>query len=267
MTPAEHFFAKGWVQFDPEPVAKAWVTAASPLADEIVADPKHRADWLRCGGTWFAGVNVFPNDATGAVPDRSIPPLEGSAVAFIARVLGLEGVAWDQAQISVCYPGYPQPGEDESDAAFRFRRDRAAAHVDGILPIGPDRRRMLGEAHGFVLGLPLNQTPPDAAPLVVWEGSHEIIRAAFRERLEGIAPADWAREDVTDAYTTARRAVFDRCPRVAITVPPGAAYIVHRLAVHGVAPWGPAGGQAPRSIAYFRPELELKDPAAWLDAA
>lgn len=267
-TAAEAFFARGWVRFGVDPALMAWVRAVRPVAGRIAGDPDHRARWLRCGGTWFAGVNILPNDAAGAIPGEGVPPLAGDAVDFVRDVLGLEGFAWDRAQISVCYPGYPQPWEGESAAAFRFRRDRDAAHVDGLLRRDPGRRRHLGEAHGFVLGIPLAEVPADASPLVVWEGSHERMRAAFRARLDGIDPARWSAEDITDAYTAARREVFETCARVPVHAGPGEAYLIHRLALHGVAPWGGAGGADARPIAYFRPEIEPGgSPEWWLDRA
>src|SRR5690606_32231753 len=144
-------------------------------ADARRSDPALRERWLRCGGTWFVGVNALPNDSTGAVPEAHVPPLAGAPIRFITDVLGLPDIEWDRAQISVLFPGYPRRSPDESEAAFRFRRDRDAAHVDGVRRTG-DRRRRLGEAHGFIFGVPLSDMPAGAAPLVVWEGSHEIMR-------------------------------------------------------------------------------------------
>lgn len=232
-----------------------WVRAVRPAAAALAQDPKLRDDWLRCSGTWFAGVNVLENGADGAMPSAGVPPLGGRAVALARELVGKAEIAWDRAQISVCYPGYPRPSAAETDAAFRYRRDRDAAHVDGLVRVMPGRRRTLGEAHGFILGVPLNSTSEQAAPLVVYEGSHEIMRVALRERLQGIASEDWAGEDVTDAYVVARREVFVQCPRVIVHARPGEAYLVHRLALHGVAPWGDGGGSQPRMIAYFRPDL------------
>ncbi len=220
MTQAARFFARGWARFPHDPAITAWAAAARPVAEDCLADPTHRARWLRCGGTWFAGVNVLPNDAAGAVPDRGVPPLAGAPVDFALETLGLRSVAWDAGQVSVCFPGYPQPWDGETDAAFRFRRDRDAAHVDGLTRFD-GRRRRLGEPHGFILGLPLDEADAQASPLVVWEGSHEIMRAAFRERFAGLPPERWAAEDLTDAYLAARRTVFERCPRVPVHARPG----------------------------------------------
>jgi hypothetical protein len=166
----------------------------------------------------------------------------------------------------VIYPGYPKPHTGETEAATRFRRDRDAAHVDGLLPIGPERHRMLREPHAFVLGLPMTQTDTGASPLVIWEGSHEVIRRALKTRLDPIPPQDWPNTDLTEAYTTARRAAFATCKRVCVHANPGEAYLVHRLALHGVAPWQ-TGANAPpegRIIAYFRPEL-IGAMTDWLD--
>jgi hypothetical protein len=241
------------------------VAAAGPVAERIAADPEERRRWVRCGGTWFAGVNVLPNDARGAIPEEGVPPLTGSAAGLGQAAAGVAPVAWDRAQVSVCYPGYPQPWAGETPAAFGFRRNRDAAHVDGILR-DADGRRRLGETHGFVLGIPLGSTHPDAAPLTVWEGSHHLVREALTERLAGIPADEWSGQDITEAYTAARRMAFERCRRVCVHVQVGAAYLVHRLAVHGVAPWTAPEGSA-RSIAYFRPDpFAGRDPDWWLAA-
>ena len=251
---APQFFRSGWIRFAHDPAVAAWAARAYPVAQARLEDPKLRARWLRCGGTWFAGVKVFANDATGAVCEDGVPALAGAPVRFIADVLELAGLAWDSAQVSICFPGYPKPSAGESDAAFRFRRDRDAAHVDGLRRYN-GRRRRLGETHGFILGLPLTDSPADAAPLVVWEGSHEVMRAALRARLDGLPPERWTAEDVTDAYVAARRQCFETCRRIPVHARPGEAYLVHRLALHGVAPW-PAGiaGAGERAVAYFRPD-------------
>lgn len=245
------FFRRGWTRFPHDPVLAGWLEAAAPAAWRAVADTAN-AGWMRCERTWFAGVNVLPNDEAGAVAGSG--PLRGRAVAFIEEGLGLRELRWDAGQVSVIYPGYPRPKKGESEAAFRYRRDRDAAHVDGLHPVGAARRRMLREAHAFVLGLPVNPAGPGASPLVVWEGSHEVMRAAFGEALDGVPAERWAEVDLTEVYVAARRRVFENCPRVEVTAGPGEAYLVHRLALHGVAPWrdGPEEG---RAVIYFRPLL------------
>ncbi len=261
----ERFLSRGWVRFDADPALAGWVAAVAPRARRVASDPQARADWLRCGGTWFAGVGVLGNAPDGAVADSG--PLRGQAVDFIHAALGFDDIAWDAGQLSVCYPGYPQPWAAESEAAYRFRLRRDAAHLDGLLPVGPDRRRMLREHHGFILGIPLAETDPGAAPLVVWEGSHEVIRAAFRAAFAGVAPETWRDTDVTEVYQATRRRIFETCPRVPVHARPGEAYVVHRLALHGVAPWAAGATASPegRMIAYFRPEPSW-GPADWLES-
>jgi hypothetical protein len=231
----------------------------------MAEDPAAKSAWLRCGGTWFAGVNILPNDAEGGVTSEGVPPLAGAPLDFIRDVLKIEPTPWDHAQISICYPGYPQPSEAESDAAFAYRLNRDAAHVDGLIR-DPARRRKPGEQHAFILGIPLTETDPKAAPLVVWEGSHEVMRRALSKALAGVSPQDWDEVDVTEAYHAARRECFETLERVEIFARPGEAYLLHRLALHGVAPW--RGDEIrPRAIAYFRPTVAEPDaPDWWLTA-
>ncbi|MEM6895914.1 MAG: hypothetical protein AAF576_00945 [Pseudomonadota bacterium] len=249
----------GWELFD-DPALLPWVSAVAPVARALAEDPDTRAAWLRHGGTWFAGVNVLPNDADGAVPGGA--PLTGHAVTRANELHG-PGLAWDTAQISIVYPGYPKQDASESDAAFRFRRDRDAAHVDGLLPLGPERRRKMVEPHAFVLGIPLTTCSADASPLVIWEESHVIIRAAFRDALATRPPSEWPNVDLTEVYHAARRRCFEECRRITVPAVPGQAYLIHRLALHGVAPWGPSAHapEAGRMIAYFRPPFPGAD---WL---
>ena len=234
-----------------------WARAAHAEALKITADPAQRARWLRHGATWFVGVDALPN-----APDGSIG---GVALGGAWQDLVPAQPYWHRAQLSVIYPGYP--GQDAADtaAAHKFRQTRDAAHLDGLLAEGPHKRRHLRDPHSFVLGIGLNPVSPNASPLVVWEGSHHLIRAAFAAAYAGIDPADWGDVDVTDVYQTARAQVFATCPRRTITPAMGQAVLVHRLAIHGVAPWEP-GAVAPaegRMIAYFRPILA--DPGDWLD--
>jgi hypothetical protein len=259
---ASQFFARGWCRFGHDPGLLEWIEAALPAARACRDDPRH-AEWLRYQQTWFAGVNALPNDARGAVGGGG--PLRGAAVEFIARELGLDGFAWDAAQVSICYPGYPQPMQGESEALLRYRRLRAAAHVDGLLREGPDRRRHLREHHGFILGIPLVEFDAGASPFVIWEGSQEIMREAFRRRFAGLAPSAWGDEDVTEIYQQARERVFAECERVVVHAGPGEAYLAHRLSLHGMAPWedGAAAGPDGRMIVYFRPHT--CGPFEWLN--
>ncbi|NNE23053.1 MAG: hypothetical protein HKN11_10640 [Rhizobiales bacterium] len=257
------FFENGWCKFAHDPVLADWVERTLPAARKSVAAPQN-AEWLRCGGTWFAGVNVLPNNAAGAVPDG--PPLAGAAVDFIHGGLGLTGFDWEPAQVSVCYPGYPQPMADETDAAYRYRLKRDAAHVDGLIPESPDRRRHLREHHGFLLGIPMVKASRDASPLVIWKGSHKLIREAFAALYADLPAGRWGDVDATEVYHATRRKIFAACERVEVASEPGEAYLVHRLALHGVAPWrasAEACGDG-RMIVYFRPETG--GPPDWLNA-
>lgn len=232
----------GWRRIGPTPGIAAWAAAAHPLAGAALAAS---AEPLRCGGTWAVGLDLLPNDTAGKVAGVDLPWAD----------LGLAPEPLHRAQLSTIYPGYPQPSPDESASAFAFRRDRDAAHLDGLLPVGPARQRMVKEPHGWILGLPLNACT--ASPLVVWEGSHEILRAALRQALASHPPALWGDVDLTQPYAEARRAVFATCRRVELPTAPGEALLLHRLTLHGVAPWteGAAAPPEGRIIAYFRPLL------------
>ena len=261
MNKREQFFSRGWCSFPSDRAMRDWVEFALPAARATLDDPAQE-QWSRYQGTWFAGVNALPNDPSGRLPDG--PPLAGAAVDFIAAYLELPAFAWDRAQVSICYPGYPQPMDGETVGQHNFRKHRDAAHVDGLRGAGQPKRRYLEETHAFVLGIPMVETSPDASPFVIWEGSHEIMRQAFREVLDKIAPDCWAVTDLTDCYQQARRTCFELCPRVAIHALPGEVYLAHRLSLHGVAPWAEAATAGPdgRMICYFRPALS--DLSDWL---
>ncbi len=255
------FFNKGWCRFNYDESLIQWIKRALPFARETVVAAQN-AQWLRCGGTWFAGVNALPNAADGSINGSAA--IRGQVIDFIRVALGLDGFDWDLAQVSICYSGYPQPMPGESESAFAYRRERDAAHVDGLLPEGPDRHRHLREYHGFILGIPMVEFGPDASPFVVWEGSHEIVRETFA-RVFRDEPADqWGEMDITSTYHEVRRKIFSRCKRQEIYARPGEAYLVHRLALHGMAPWkdGAAAAADGRMICYFRPLIG--DAENWL---
>lgn len=245
---AHQLATRGWALLPRSDAMAQWVAQVAPHANALEADPDLKAAWLRHGGTWFAGVNVLGADALGAVAGG--PPLP-EPVRAAAQAASAQWDGFDAGQVSVCYPGYPQQDPGETEANARFRRVRDAAHVDGILRRGDPPRRFLAERHAFVLGIPVTPGSAEASPMVVWEGSPAIISAALQQVLRGVAPDDWDTVDVTDAYGAARKACFDRCTRMPVIAQPGEAYLVHRWALHGVAPWG--AGDQKRSIIYFRP--------------
>lgn len=250
--------ARGWLSFPADGGSLDWVAAALPVAREVLARPG--GDW-RCGGTWFVGVDALPNDGVGAV---SGVELQGAAIEAAMRLCG--PLPLHPAQLSVTRPGYPQPSPDESETAWRFRKNRDAAHVDGLLAEGVEKRRFVREPHAWVLGIALTEADAAASPLVVWEGSHLRMGRAFGAAFAGHAPDSWGDVDVTDAYQAARREVFENCPRVPVPLRPGEAVLLHRHLLHGVAPWadGALAAREGRAIAYFRPEL--RSVAAWAAA-
>ena len=91
------------------------------------------------------------------------------------------------------------------------------------------------------------------------------MRRAFARAFAGQSEDNLGEIDVTDIYVAARREAFERCPRVTVHAAPGSAYLIHRLALHGVAPWGLGASSAPegRMIAYFRPPMP-GGVSAWL---
>jgi len=103
---AKHFFSRGWCKFDSDANLLRWIEAALPAARAARDDPA-QAKWLRYQGTWFAGVNALDNNTDAEVAGSG--PLQGRVIDFIATELGLQGFAWDRAQVSICYPGYPHP--------------------------------------------------------------------------------------------------------------------------------------------------------------
>ncbi|MGL4239355.1 MAG: hypothetical protein ACRCSW_25075 [Tabrizicola sp.] len=240
---------RGWQKLGPDPAIRAWADAARAVALQTLA---HSAEPWRCGGTWFVGVDALPNAADGSIGGTPFP----------WQALPLTPEPLRQAQLSVIRPGYPQPSLEETPAAFAYRRDRDAAHLDGLLPIGPTKARMVKEPHAWILGLPLNDTK--ASPLVLWEGSHRILRTALRKALTPHPPETWGDIDITEAYQAARREVFATCRRIELPAKPGEATLLHRLTLHGVAPWRPHDTAPPegRMIAYFRPQLPTVE--AWL---
>nr|WP_216859325.1 hypothetical protein [Sulfitobacter aestuariivivens] len=227
-----------------------WAQSAHAQALRISADPGMRAANLRHGETWFVGVDALPNAADGSIAGAA---LQGPWSAHVPTV-----DHWHPAQVSIVFPGYPKQDRGESDANHRYRITRFAAHVDGLLPEGPARRRYLREPHAFILGLPLNVS--NAAPLTVWPRSQRIMGQAFRDVT---ANKDPSQVDLTQAYQAARRRCFEQIAPLTITAAPGQAILLHRHLLHGVAPWAEDHTAPPegRMIAYFRPQYSA---ARWL---
>ena len=255
---------RGWVRLPRDPALLAWSRAVRPAALATSRDPELRRRWLRSDGTWFVGVNVLGNGPDGAIPARGVPPLPLRLRRFLAA--GPAPVAFDRGQVSILHPGYPRRGEGESEAAFRFRRHHYAAHVDGFARM-PGGRRHLSECHRFLLGIPLGAVAEGASPLLVWEGSQAVFRSELAAGLAAVPPARWREVDCTEAYLRARRRCLAGGRPVAVHARPGEAWLVHRLALHGIAPWTAAAAVEPRAVVYFRPVMTGGGlPERWLRA-
>ncbi|MEP5632675.1 MAG: hypothetical protein ABJP79_12410 [Tateyamaria sp.] len=240
MDKANQIAQDGFAVFHADPEVSAWVRAAYPVAVSVASDPVVRAQQLRHGDTWFVGVDVLPNAKDGSI--------NGVALGGAWRDV-VPDIALHEAQLSIVYPGYPKRDAAQSEANHRFRIDRFAAHVDGLLLEGAARRRFAREFHAYILGVPLNDVT--AAPTIVWPGSHKIMQCAL---VDAVEDKDLNKVDLTQAYHAARRKVFETCAPVAIRARPGDAFLIHRFALHGTAPWESGAGPG-RMIAFFRPEF------------
>lgn len=266
------FPESGWVKFNHDAELATWQQhALHPAIESISSAPNKQ--WLRHQGTWFVGVNALPNDSHGKIAGSNV--LSGAAIDWLRRYVHSAfaildapsgDIEWDRAQISVCYPGYPKKSPEESDSAHLFRRQYDAAHVDGLLREDGGKARYAREHHAFILGIPLSEFSADAAPFVVWEGSQKVIQQRLQKRLATVPVKDWYREDISQVYIQARKEVFARCERKEIYAQVGEAFAVHRLAVHGMAPWAKHASSDTngRMIAYFRPPII--DARQWLNA-
>ncbi|WP_435231553.1 hypothetical protein ACMAZE_07510 [Pseudopelagicola sp. nBUS_20] len=247
------YFKFGWVDVPYDTLSHNWARQALSIGQQAMKDPL-LAHWWVCENTWFVGVDALPNDVDGAMPG-GVPFPESAKHAVTSRFRAMPRL--HEGQLSVVRPGYPRPRAGESTAAFCYRQKRCAAHVDGLKPVGPEKRRYLEERHAWILGLPLTENDNTEAPLVVWEGSHLIIQKAFCDALHRFPTEEWQNIDLTDVYHAARRQAFQSCRRVAINARPGGGFLLHRLCLHGVAPWGNSASANPdtyRAIAYFRPK-------------
>lgn len=240
----------GFCVFDRAPQVEAWAKAAHKVACTIAAQPDMRtAENLRHQQTWFVGVDALPNGSDGSIAGV---PLTGP--------WDLPDLPMHPAQLSIVYSGYPKRDVNESEGNHRYRITRAAAHVDGLLPTGPQRRRFALEYHAYILSIPLNAVAH--SPTVVWRGSQKIMQDALRAEIGFRAPAE---VDITQAYQAARRTVFETCEQVPLELSVGQSAVLHPFVLHGTQPWGtdahpPEEG---RMIAFFRPEC-AGGAAEWL---
>jgi hypothetical protein len=242
----------GFRIFEHDSRTARWAQGALGVARDLAARADMRGpDNLRHGQTWFVGVDALPNGPDGSIGGVPLAGPWGDHV----RDLPLH-----PAQMSIIYAGYPRQDAGESDANHRYRRDRAAAHVDGLLPVGPARRRFAREYHAYILALPLNDLA--ASPTVVWPGSHRIMQRALSE---AIGDSDPAQVDITDAYQRARRDAFETVAPMPLKIKPGQSALLHSFLLHGTQVWGDEvdrKGEG-RMIAFFRPEC-AGGAAEWL---
>ena len=261
-TIAESFMHNGWVIFEHDEQLENWASQTLPMARQAISAPENQ-QWLRHGNTWFAGVNVLNNDHTGKVPNGI--NLQGNAATFIQETIIKAPLNLDRGQLSICYPGYPKQSRHESDAAHGYRLRRDAAHVDGLLKEA-DGERYCREYHDYILAIPMVDFSSDAAPFVVWNGSHKLVQSAFQEHLNKLPPDQWANTAITQCYKNSRNKIFTECERVEIALKPGEALVGHRLLLHGTAPWQESAnaGKDGRLICFFRPaSLSIEQ---WLNA-
>jgi hypothetical protein len=146
------FSKDGFAIFDAEPQIADWAKQAAPVAVAASQDPDLQPEWSRCDGTWFVGVDTLPVDEQGRLGQG--PALTGAGPTFCRDLMGKNWNGWGLGQGSICYPNYPQPCTRESMGAHRYRVKRASAHLDGLKPSGPERRRHFVEFHGVIFGVP-----------------------------------------------------------------------------------------------------------------
>ncbi len=70
---------KSFCHFPYDEALVAWIDSILAEADKTMTEPKN-AEWWRWGNTWFAGVNVRPNDQLGRCEGGQ--PLKGEAYVF-----------------------------------------------------------------------------------------------------------------------------------------------------------------------------------------
>ncbi|MCR9158107.1 MAG: hypothetical protein NXH80_12730 [Rhodobacteraceae bacterium] len=247
----------GYIRFAWHAETYRWAQAALLVARKVAQDPEMVSKWLQCEGTWFVGVDALPTDQQGRIGGV---PLAGPAAKRIGARHDLH-----PAQLSITYPGYPRPRHGESEAAFRYRRDRDAAHMDGLIADGTPKRRFLRERHDWILGLPLTETTAGASPLIVWSGSHRILQETMIAALENVPETGWPDVDLTEVYQAARKRVFAECKRRSLFTRPGEAVLLNPFTLHGVAPWqvGTTASHDGRMVAYLRPESR-ESGSVWL---
>jgi hypothetical protein len=130
------WLARGWQVFEAEPAVAAWLESPGRRRSRPAGTGARGGDG--CGTGHVVRRGRCAAQRAGRRGGRWAAAWR-RALGEAARVAG--PLPLHRAQVSVTYPGYPAPDPEESDAAHRFRRDRDAAHLDGLLPVGPEKRR------------------------------------------------------------------------------------------------------------------------------
>lgn len=248
---------EGFRVFPADAQMRAWARAAKILAKEQL-NAEHQQRWWRHQKTWFVGVDALPNEPDGSVDGVA---LSGAAIDALGSTTPRH---WHPAQLSVITPGYPGQDADESDPAHWFRRYRYAAHIDGLLPVGPDRARMMKEPPAFILGIGLNDCGARASPLVVWPRSQIRIAKMFEDEVAKFPGRHLSDIDVTETYASTRRAIMASIEPIVVPLRQGEAVLLHPKLLHGTVPWrhGAMASQRARLVAFFRPATSVSN---WLE--
>jgi len=257
----KHYNQTGWCKFDFDQRLFDWSISIFDDATEAVHASENQ-HWWRHQKTWFVGVNVLENNEFAAT--SKVSPLQCDALDFLKDQLNASVDQMDRAQISVCLPGYPKVDPQELPAAHRYRVNRDAAHIDGLLHEGPDKQRYAKEYHEYILLIPLTALDHGASPFVVWNNSHTIMQMALHAALKGYPSEQWPNVPITQAYKESRKNIFKCCERVEIQPKIGEAILAHRLLLHGTAPWakGVKASECGRMFCFFRPQTLT--PEQWL---
>ncbi|MDG2355629.1 MAG: hypothetical protein P8L82_06390 [Paracoccaceae bacterium] len=270
----KNFVENGWCFLDNHIENCRWIKAAKANIRNKFRQKEYRDSDFRSGATWFAGINFLDNGIGGDVDGISFSSVLWSQ---ISGNFGVNIKYWDAAQVSICWQGYPGKDPSESEKSFKYRLKKYSSHVDGLIPIGPSKRRFAKEFHAFILGIPITNNRVDSAPLMIWEGSHKIFRNMFSKAFAGLSENEVSNLDVTEIYQKYRRKVFTTCPVKKVFSHNNQPYILDRHLLHGMGPWSAAiddsllqhrnnlfriNPMSGRIVIYFRPAY--KNPLDWI---
>ena len=121
----------------------------------------------------------------------------------------------------------------ETANVFKYRKNRFNTHVDGVVPDCEAKRRYTREYHTFIRRIPLVDYSEFWAPVVFWEGSHNIMHYYLSKQLILLKDGLSKNEDISGIYNEARREIFTKCKPKSVRALVGGSYLIHRLALHG----------------------------------